>query len=132
MALRIGGAKPPMPEEQAMPDMQGGPEEMPDMMMGQDQAMGDPAMMDQPQGGGMPQSIAVYRDPAMGPFKCSNCQYFIPDSACEFVEGPIHAEGFCNIFNSKTAAGGTGDQPDEAESPDEAAASEDQTEDQAY
>jgi hypothetical protein len=36
-----------------------------------------------------------------GPFKCANCEHFLPPSACENVKGPIDTEACCNLFERK-------------------------------
>lgn len=50
-----------------------------------------------PAGGVVDPAIAGYMGPEMGPFMCSNCQFF-QNGSCAVVAGPIDPNGFCHIF----------------------------------
>lgn len=41
---------------------------------------------------------ANYMGPDKGPFKCGHCEYFMAPNACQKVQGPIDAEGCCNLY----------------------------------
>lgn len=43
-----------------------------------------------------------YMGPECGPFRCSNCEYFVADGQpCKKVADPIAAGGCCNKFEKK-------------------------------
>lgn len=44
------------------------------------------------------QEEANYDGPDQGPFMCQNCKFFLPEGACQKVEGAIDPEGCCNLF----------------------------------
>jgi hypothetical protein len=53
-----------------------------------------------------PGSSAAYQGPEQGPFKCSNCTYFMDPDQCSKPEviqeqgGIVDPEGCCNYFTS--------------------------------
>lgn len=128
MALRIGGAKKPLPveepeaqappAEEPMPE----PEAPPEAAGGQDPMAlsGGEDPMAASGGGGLDPVTAGYRGPEMGPFQCANCQYFSQGekNTCEFVSGFIDEGGMCNLF---TPMGGGEQQPPTEEPPMEQA-----------
>lgn len=108
MALRIGGGmKKPMMDEAMMGDesgMMGG-----DMMESQEPASEEASESPEEEsaeghtGGTLDQSVAGYKGPEQGPFKCGNCMHYgvSGPGTCEIVSGDIHEDGLCNVFTSK-------------------------------
>ncbi len=47
------------------------------------------------------QADVAYQDTPHGNEKCSNSEPFIPQNQCLTVEGPVSANGWCNIFSAK-------------------------------
>jgi hypothetical protein len=51
----------------------------------------------------------AYQDQPKGSQKCSDCQFFIPESStCKQVDGDISPQGWCTLWSAKTAAGTSG------------------------
>ena len=46
----------------------------------------------------VPQALVIYKTSDLGPFICSNCDYFEDDGSCVLVDGKIDPEGVCNLF----------------------------------
>lgn len=59
------------------------------------------------------QSLVVYMSGEYGPFKCSNCFYWVEPNACQMVAGEIDPEGKCNIYFPPESAAA----PEKAEMP---------------
>ena len=76
-----------------------------------------------------PGSPAAYQGPEHGPFKCSNCTYFLEPSQCSKPEviqeqgGMVDPEGCCNYFTSMSM-GSSVPNPDRLTEPKEAWAGE--------
>jgi hypothetical protein len=47
------------------------------------------------------QADVAYQDTPHGKEKCDNCEPFIPPNQCRTVEGPVSANGWCNIYTAK-------------------------------
>lgn len=60
----------------------------------------------------VPQPLAVYRGPDMGPFACGNCRHFDGQGGCGIVQGAIDPAGLCNLFES-AANGQAPQEPDQ-------------------
>jgi hypothetical protein len=43
-----------------------------------------------------------YQDKPNGEMRCSNCQQFVPPSACKVVEGSISPDGYCIAWVKKS------------------------------
>lgn len=116
MALRIGGGqKPPIPQDENM------------NLHASDEGDAAAAEMQEPaaeeasetpeeesaegQGGSLDQSVAGYKGPEQGPFKCANCIHYgvSGPGTCEIVSGQIDEEGLCNVFTSNS--GGSQEMP---------------------
>lgn len=110
MALRIGGAKKPLPpqeelEQEApaeitepMPEGEPYPEEaMPEEMSAESEAG-----LERSAGGVLDPMVAGYRGPEQGPFHCGNCVHFGAngDRTCAIVSGDIDEMGMCNNFTT--------------------------------
>ena len=52
-----------------------------------------------------PPDVAGYMGPVDGGFKCGNCTHFQQPNACGLVDGMIHPEGCCNLFQPGGAQG---------------------------
>lgn len=51
----------------------------------------------------------AYQDQPKGSQKCSDCQFFIPESnTCKQVDGNISPQGWCTLWSAKTAPGTSG------------------------
>ena len=48
------------------------------------------------------QATANYQDTPKGDQRCEGCANFQPPNACEFVEGHISPNGWCQLFVKKT------------------------------
>lgn len=46
-------------------------------------------------------SSSGYRDTPNAGKSCATCRQFQPPSACAIVEGPISANGYCNLYAKK-------------------------------
>jgi hypothetical protein len=47
------------------------------------------------------QAEVAYQDHPHGNERCDNCEPFIPPNQCRTVEGPVAAQGWCNIYSAK-------------------------------
>jgi hypothetical protein len=121
MALRVSVPKPAAVEE-PMDEMP--MDEMP--MHEEMEALPEEEMVEEmPEEGLAPFATKVspmvsgYRGPEMGPFMCSNCQYFglEGENSCQVVEGFIEAEGMCNLFTGLASEEVPMDAPIEEEVP---------------
>jgi len=103
---------PPPPDPTAPPDAPPTDQAPPDPT----DPAADPIQPDPGAGGGkIPQMLAGYMPPEMGPFVCSGCKFFITSGACQVVNGPIDPSGCCNNF----CPAHVGAQAPETESPAE-------------
>lgn len=115
--LRVKGPSGPPPPPEAMPPEAMPPEQAPPEAM-------PPEMPQQPMTfKKVDPSIAVYRQPDDGPFKCANCDHYEEEGSCTIVDGPIDPEGICSIFTpmSQDESGpGEGEtSPEQAQTPPE-------------
>ncbi|MGB0087228.1 MAG: high-potential iron-sulfur protein [Rhodomicrobiaceae bacterium] len=46
-------------------------------------------------------AAVAYQDSPKGNRNCANCKLFQPPSSCRSVEGPVSANGWCNIWVKK-------------------------------
>lgn len=49
----------------------------------------------------MAKSAVKYQDSPKGTQQCSNCAPFEPPTGCKVVEGPVSANGWCNVWQRK-------------------------------
>ena len=47
------------------------------------------------------QADVEYQTTPHGSEKCSNCEPFIAPNQCRTVEGPVVANGWCNVYSAK-------------------------------
>jgi hypothetical protein len=47
------------------------------------------------------QADVGYQDHPHGAERCDNCDPFVPPDKCKTVEGPVSAQGWCNIYSEK-------------------------------
>lgn len=74
----------------------------------------DPSQDDDSDSGGskIDPKNAGYMGPEMGPFQCSNCQFFDNGGSCQVVAGPIDPNGCCNNFTSQASGASNSDASD--------------------
>lgn len=49
----------------------------------------------------MAQKAVAYQAKPKGDQRCSTCKLWEPPASCKLVEGPISADGWCNIYVKK-------------------------------
>ncbi len=48
------------------------------------------------------QKVAGYQGKPMGKARCDNCTLWQPPQDCKLVQGPISANGWCNLYSAKS------------------------------
>lgn len=50
----------------------------------------------------LPQKVAGYQDKPMGKQRCDNCTLWQSPQDCKLVQGPVSANGWCNLYSAKS------------------------------